>query len=79
MQIKKVELSKFLKLNIGNFSNVTVGVAIGWELKEDEEFDYNEGWDIINRQISSQKDLDQSWIKNEETKDYYKTTIKIPK
>lgn len=78
-KIKTITLQKEFKFGLPNFSNVTAGTYITWELEENEEFDFDAGWDIINQQLSNQTDIDPSWIKRGETKNYFQTTIKMKK
>lgn len=80
MKIKEVTLQKQFKIGLPNYSNQTVGVYMTWELKDGEEFDFDHGWDTINKQLNEQAgDNDPAWIKRGETKDYYKTTVKTRK
>ena len=79
MKMKMIMLSKELTVNLGNFSNVKPGIGITWELGEGEEPDFERMWDLINREIGSQTDIEPGWIKKTETKNYYKTTLKYPK
>jgi len=79
MRVTQVTLSKHYKCGLPNFSNVTTGVSMSWEVGEGEEFNFDKGFDIINRQLSLQgKDTDQAWMRTENLKDSTKVTIKIP-
>jgi hypothetical protein len=78
-RITSITLGKEFKMGLPNFSNVTASAYITWEIKEGEEFKFDPAWDLINQQISRQTDLDQSWIKRNETKNYFKTTIAVKK
>lgn len=79
-RVKEVTLQKVFKIGLPNFSNQTIGVFMTWDIAENEEFNFEKGWDIINHQLDIQAgDNDQSWIKVNEHKDKYKATINIPK
>jgi len=80
MKITNIVLSKQLKVGLPNYSNMTAGTTITWELDEGEVFDFDAGWDIINKEISSQaSSIDPSWINVSEHKNHYKATIRQPK
>ena len=80
MQIKEVTLRKEFKIGLPNYSNQTVGIYMTWEVVENEEFDFNKGWDVINQQLGIQAtSLDPSWIQTNEYKNKYKATVNIPK
>jgi hypothetical protein len=77
--IKQVRLSKEFKIGLPSFSNITIGADITWEVKEGEQFNYNEAWDLINQELSSQTSLDPAWITQKDYKNFFKTTIKVDK
>ena len=80
MSIKGVTLSKEFKKGLPNYSNITVGVSVTWEIQEGEEFEFDRAWDMINRELSQQSsDTDQSWVQGKEYKNHYQTVIKTPK
>lgn len=81
MKMIKVSLTKHLKLGLPNYSNVTVGCSIEWEIGEKEEMDFRQAWDVINQQLSIQADqgTDPSWITYDETNKKYKVTVHSPK
>ena len=82
MKLTNVTLTKQLKIGLPQFSNVTIGTEMTWELKDSEDFDFPKGWDIINQQLElqAQNGQDPSWmIKREEYKNHYSTTIKSAK
>lgn len=80
MKIKTVKIYKELKKGLPNYSNTTVAMGLEFEVKEDEQPDYNEAWDIVNRQLTIQVDsIDPAWIRGTELKDSYKYSIKVPK
>lgn len=80
MKVKEVSLEKQFKIGLPNYSNQTIGVYMTWEVGENEEFDFNKGWDIINAQLGMQaNDLDPAWMKVDELKNKYKATVNIPK
>ena len=77
--IKQIRLTKEFKIGLPNYSNITAGADITWELKEGEKFNFDEAWDMINQQLSSQTSLDPAWIVNKEYKNFFKTTITTTK
>jgi hypothetical protein len=80
MRVREITLYKEYKIGLPSYSNMTVGISQTWEIKEDEQFDFNKAWDIINQQLNIQTgNIDQSWITKGETKKDYKVTIKTPK
>jgi hypothetical protein len=79
MQVKQIIYSKQYKLGLPNYSNITVGMTMTVEYAEDEVPNHGGVWDQINQQLHSQTDLDPSWIKTEELRDYHKLILKIPK
>ena len=79
MTIKQVTLSKQFKIGLPNYSNITIGVDMTWDVGENEQFDFSRGWDIINHELNNQSDTDPSWIKTKEYKNKYKATIDIKK
>ena len=81
MKLTNVTLSKTYKIGLPNYSNITVGTSMTWEVAEGEDFLFDKGWDIINQQldIQAQNGIDPSWVKNKETKEHYSTTIKTKK
>jgi len=78
-KIKTVTLEKEFKFGLPNYSNITSGMTITWEIEEGEEFDFDEGWDMINGQLSIQTDVEPAWMHTKEYKNYFKTTIKTDK
>ncbi len=79
MAIRKIKLSKQFKKGLPNYSNITAGIEMEWELKDDERFDFDEAWNIINRELNIQgNDTQYSFFKHEELKDFHKVTIKVP-
>lgn len=81
MKLTSVTLSKHYKIGLPQYSNITVGATLTWELAEGEQMDYKTGWDIINNEldVQAQNGLDPSWITHDQTKDKYKTVIRTPK
>ncbi len=80
MKVKEISLHKEFKIGLPNYSNQTIGVYMTWEVGENERFDFNQGWDIINRELGLQaNDLDPAWMKVDEFKNKYKATINVPK
>lgn len=80
MKITKIQASKEFKIGLPNYSNFTVGMGIDAEVGENEKVDWDALWDIINQQLTIQSgNTDPSWITNGEYKNFFKTTIKIPK
>ncbi len=80
MKLKTVKLFKEFKKGMANYSNATAAVTMEWDVEDNEEFDFNAGWDIINRELVTQGDTFQpGFFQSGETKDFYKVTIKSPK
>jgi hypothetical protein len=83
MKIKEVTLHKTWKMGMANYSNITAGLSITWELAESDVFDFDQGWDMINQQLSIQSgNIDPAWVTGTNTKEYktkYKTTITYQK
>jgi len=81
MKLTNVTLTKTYKIGLPNFSNITVGTTLTWEVAEGEDFEYTKGWDVINQQldIQAQNGIDPSWLKRDEYKEHYSTTIKTKK
>lgn len=79
MQIRQVNYRKEFKVGLPNYSNITVSMEMTVELQNDEKPNHNAIWDEINQQIFIQTDLDPSWIKTHELRDYHKLVIKVPK
>ena len=48
MKLTTVTLHKEMKIGQPNFSNLTVGMHLTFEV-EDGDMDYEEGWNIINQ------------------------------
>ena len=80
VKLKEVSIGKEIKIGLPNFSNCTVNCDLKFELGEGESPNWDEWWDIVNQQLSIQSDnIDQSWITNNEYKNFFKTTIKTKK
>ena len=79
MKVREVTLSKDFKLGLANFSNITVGIAMTFEVGDDEKVSWDDSWDTINHQISLQTSIDPAWMKSEDLKENYKFTVKVPK
>jgi len=82
MRTTDVTLSKEYKIGLPDYSNVTIGVSMTWEIDEAEQMDFDKGWDVINQQLDVQASngLDPAWMaKKEELKDSFKVTVKSPK
>jgi hypothetical protein len=80
MKITKVKIYKEFKKGLPNYSNITVGMGLEFEVEEGSQPDYDKAWDIVNQQLTIQSDsLDPSWIKTEELKKDYKLTFKVKK
>lgn len=74
-------LTKNFKKGLPNYSNLTVGISMTWEIGEGETFDFDQGFDILNQQISLQANdgLEDSWMRTRETTKNYIASVKIPK
>lgn len=81
MKLTEIVASKQLKIGLPNYSNITVGLDMKFEVKEGEVVSWDKIWDVINQQLQIQAEAgtDQSWIHRDETKYNYKTTVRIPK
>lgn len=81
MHVTNITLSKQYKIGLPQFSNITVGTSVTWELKEGDVFDYTKSWDLINQQLDIQASngTDPSWLQKDEFNKHYSTTIKTPK
>lgn len=80
MKIKKVKFYKEFKRGLPNYSNITVGMGLEFEVEEGNEANFDEVWEIINQQLTIQSDgTEQSWMRGKELKDSYKLTIKTKK
>ena len=80
MKITNVTLTKQYKCGLPSFSNITTSVEMTWEIGEGEAFNFDEGWDTINRQLQLQgTGTDQSWMHVDDLKESTKVVIKIPK
>jgi len=63
MKITKVKVYKEFKRGLPNYSNITVGMGLEFEVEEGSQPDYDKAWDIVNQQLTIQSDsLDPSWI-----------------
>lgn len=79
-RVKEVVVGKEFKLGLPNFSNITAHAYMTIEIGEGETPKWDSLWDEINYQVWKQVDgLDPKWITENETKKYFKFTIKIPK
>ena len=79
MKITEVTLTKQLKVGMPNYSNLTTGMSVTAQAAEGEDIDYDALLDLVNQQLGNAIDFDPSWIRNDEFKQHYKVTIKIPK
>jgi hypothetical protein len=79
MKNTSVKLSKQFKIGLPNYSNLTVGIEMEWDIAEGEQFDFDKGFDVINQQLNNQADTDPSWIKTKEHKNHFTATIKQQK
>lgn len=81
MKTKEVTLHKEMKIGLPNYSNITVGLHMTFEIGEDEQIDWDKAWDTINQQLAIQASAgsDPSWLHMNEQKNDYKVTIKTPK
>ena len=81
MKMVSVSLTKHLKVGMPNYSNISIGTTIAWEMGEGEEFKFDKGWDILNRQLQNQANqgTDPAWIQTKEYDKHYSTVIKHKK
>ena len=69
-----------MKIGLPSYSNIDVGVGVTFEIGENEEVDWNEMWEQINRQLAVQTEgIDPAWIVNKEYKNFFRTVVKTPK
>lgn len=78
--MKEVVFHKEMKIGMPNYSNISVGMHLTFEV-EDGEVDYDKAWDIINQQLQMQSEAgtDATWITNKEYKGHTSTIIKQKK
>ena len=80
MKIKKITIGKEFKVGLPEFSNITIRCDLTFELSENEDPNWNEMWDEVNRQLSIQSQgIEPSWINTKEYKNFFKTTVKTMK
>lgn len=80
MRIKEFSVGKQMKIGLPNYSNVTAQCYITFEVFEDEKPDWDSAWDEVNKQlIRNVNDIDPTWIKEKEYKNFFKLTVKVPK
>ena len=80
MKIKKITIGKEFKVGLPEFSNITLRCDLTFELSENEDPNWNEMWDEVNRQLSIQSQgIEPSWINTKEYKNFFKTTVKTMK
>ena len=79
MKIKEATFAKEVKMGLKNYSNVTAFLSVTVEVGKGEKLNEDEVWDYLNQQTINNADIDPTWIKSEELKEYWKFTIKIPK
>jgi len=80
MKIKKITIGKEFKVGLPEFSNITLRCDLTFELSENEDPNWHEMWDEVNRQLSIQSQgIEPSWINTKEYKNFFKTTVKTMK
>jgi len=79
-KLKEISIGKEFKVGLPEFSNITIRADLKFELAEDEDPRWDDMWDEVNRQLSRQSQgIEPSWMITKEYKNFFKTTIKIPK
>ena len=80
MRVKELTVGKEFKVGLPSYSNITSSCYMTFEVGEGEEIDWDETWEIINRQLSNQADnVDPNWMKSGEYNKFFKVTMKIAK
>jgi hypothetical protein len=80
INIKQVRASKKIVTNLGNYNSYHVECELVVEVEGGHKPNWGEIWDEVNQQLmSEQANLDASWIKVDDLKDFKKLTVKIPK
>lgn len=79
MKIRQITYAKEYKLGLANYSNITVHMEYVVDIQEGEQPNHDQIWDEINHNLFSQTDLDPSWVKKDDLKDFTKYVLKIPK
>ncbi len=80
MIIKQITGEKELKVVMPSGRYMRVKAGIIGEVKEGEMIDWDELWDTINQQLSTQAgQYDPSWIDVQSQVGYDKITIKVPR
>lgn len=79
MKLTQITATKNFKVGLPNFSNITVGLSLQFEIEEGEQPDFDGVWDTINHQLANQTDIDPAWMKSTELKDSYKLILKVKK
>ena len=79
MKIVEIELGKELTFSPVQYENVKPFLRMKIQLGENEEPDFVYLWDLINRELFIETDLDHRWIKAKDTKDHWKYILKIRK
>lgn len=81
MNVQEFTIHKEMKIGLPNYSNITVGVTMTFQVQPDEVIDWDKAWDAVNQQLAIQAEAgaDPSWIHKNELKNDYKVTMKIPK
>jgi hypothetical protein len=80
MKIKELQFHKEMKVGLPSYSNITVGMGMTVELKEEETIDTSACWDKLNQELALQtQGIDPSWIGTAEYKNFFKTTIRVDK
>jgi hypothetical protein len=71
MKKKEITISREVVVNLGNYNSDRISIGITYELKENEDVNWDEIWDELNQQIEIRKgNPEQSWlITNEEKKE----------
>ncbi|MEM3335439.1 MAG: hypothetical protein QXY47_05355 [Thermoplasmata archaeon] len=69
MRKKEITISREVVVNLGNYNSDRIGIGITYELKDNEDVNWDEIWDELNQQIEIRKgNPEQSWLITDEEK-----------
>jgi len=80
MKVLEVTVKKEYKFGLPNYSNITASCGMKVEIGKNEKVDWDSLWDEINQQLYIQSnDIDSSWIKTKEFKNFFRTEVRTKK
>jgi len=69
MRKKEITISREVVVNLGNYNSDRIGISITYELKDNEDVNWDEIWDELNQQIEIRKaNPEPSWLITDEEK-----------